>query len=83
MMNSSTKTSQIGMMEMYVPPCIHDLPSDTDDFQDEVLAQAIEKADAEVVRIKQEADAKKWRMVADKMKTIKVSTAVPQTRVMS
>lgn len=66
------------MMEMYVPPCIHDPTSDTDGFQDEVLAQAIEKADADVVKMKQEAEAKKWRMVADKMKTMKVSIAFPQ-----
>lgn len=44
----------------------------TDSFQDEVLAQAIAKADGEVEKIKQEAEAKKWRMVADKMKILKV-----------
>lgn len=46
---------------------------DTNDVQDEVLAEAIAKADAEVEKIKQEIDAKKWRMVADKMKFLKVS----------
>jgi hypothetical protein len=46
----------------------------TDGFQDNVLAEAITKADAEVDKMKQEADAKKWKIVADKMKTLKVGS---------
>jgi hypothetical protein len=49
-------------------------PRDTDGLQDDVLLEAIAKAEAEVERAKQEADAKKWRIVSEKMKTIKVRT---------
>ena len=48
-------------------------------FQDEILEEAIAKADAEVEKTKQEADAKKWRIVADKMKLMKVNTLLFQT----
>lgn len=73
-MNYSTKISQIGMMEMYAQSRRSCPLGGTDGLQDEVLAEAIEKADAEVEKIKQEVDDKKWRMVADKMKLMKVST---------
>jgi hypothetical protein len=67
------------MTEMYVPPLINSLTCGADDFQDEVLAKAIEKADADVEKMKQEADEKRWRMVADRMKTMKVSIVFAQT----
>lgn len=51
----------------------------TDGLQDDVLGNAIAKADAEVEKMKQEADAKKWRMVADKMKVMKVNS-LPSTK---
>jgi hypothetical protein len=54
-------------------------PYSTDSVQDEVLAEAIVKADAEVEKLQQEIAAKKWRMVADKMKSIKVSAILKQT----
>jgi hypothetical protein len=37
-----------------------------------VLRKAIEKADADVAKAKQDADEKKWRIVADQMKVLKV-----------
>lgn len=51
----------------------------TDSVQDEVLAEAIVKADAEVEKLQQEIASKKWRMVADKMKSIKVSAILKKT----
>jgi hypothetical protein len=37
-----------------------------------VLRKAIEKADADVEKAKRDADEKKWRIVADQMKALKV-----------
>lgn len=62
------------MMEMYVRLLTDCSLCGTDGLQDDVLSEAIAKADIEVERIKQEVDAKKWRMVADKMKAMKVNT---------
>jgi hypothetical protein len=41
-------------------------------LQDDVLLKAIEKADADVEKAKRDADEKKWRIVADQMKVLKV-----------
>ncbi len=60
------------MKETYVCPLFSYLLCAIDSLQDDVLAEAITKADAEVEKIKQEADAKKWRMVAHRMKIMKV-----------
>lgn len=40
--------------------------------KDDVLLKAIEKADADVAKAKKDADEKKWRIVADQMKVLKV-----------
>ena len=48
----------------------------TDALQDDVLHEAVKKADAAVEKAKREADARKWRIVADQMKTLKVSMMV-------
>lgn len=37
-----------------------------------MLRKAIEKADADVEKAKRDADEKKWRIVADQMKALKV-----------
>jgi hypothetical protein len=37
-----------------------------------VLLKALEKADADVEKAKRDADEKKWRIVADQMKVLKV-----------
>ena len=37
-----------------------------------MLRKAIEKADADVEKAKKDADEKKWRIVADQMKVLKV-----------
>jgi len=60
------------MKGTYVPslPLQH---SYTNYLQDDVLYEAVQKADADVAKAKAEADAKKWRLVADHMKSIKVS----------
>jgi hypothetical protein len=39
-----------------------------------VLVQAVLKTDKEVKRLKDDIEAKKWRMVADQMKSLKAST---------
>src|SRR5436190_20084772 len=41
-------------------------------LKDDVLLKAIEKADADVEKAKRDADEKKWRIVADQMKALKV-----------
>ena len=38
-----------------------------------MLRKAVEKADADVEKAKKDADEKKWRIVADQMKVLKVS----------
>jgi predicted metalloendopeptidase len=68
------------MTETYVHSLTACLLCGTDNLQDEVLAEAIAKADVEVEKIKQEVDAKKWRMVADRMKLMKVSTLLTRIR---
>jgi len=40
------------------------------------LLQAVIKADAEVDRLKAEIDTRKWRIVADGMKNLKVSGVI-------
>lgn len=40
-----------------------------------MLHKAIEKADADVEKAKRDADEKKWRIVADQMKILKVCIA--------
>jgi hypothetical protein len=42
-----------------------------------VLLKAIEKADADVEKAKRDADEKKWRIVADQMKVLKVWMVSP------
>jgi hypothetical protein len=42
-------------------------------LKDDVLLQAVVKTEKEVKRMKEDVDAKKWRMVADQMKAMKVS----------
>jgi hypothetical protein len=44
-----------------------------------VLHKAIEKADADVEKAKKDADEKKWRIVADQMKVLKVRRAFVNT----
>jgi hypothetical protein len=44
----------------------------TEVLQDDVLDKAIEKAEADIEKAKKDADDKKWRIVADYMKTMKV-----------
>ncbi len=38
-----------------------------------MLYEAVKKADAAVEKAKRDADARKWRIVADNLKTMKVS----------
>ncbi|KIW09794.1 hypothetical protein PV08_11894 [Exophiala spinifera] len=45
--------------------------TDWHDGDDDILLQAVIKADAEVDRLKAEIDGRKWRMVADSMKNMK------------
>ncbi|OCT49106.1 hypothetical protein CLCR_04939 [Cladophialophora carrionii] len=47
--------------------------TDWHEGDDDVLLQAVVKTDKEVKRLKEEIEAKKWRMVADQMKTMKAS----------
>ena len=46
-------------------------------LQDDVLLKAIEKADTDVEKAKRDADEKKWRIVADQMKVLKVWMVSP------
>lgn len=50
-------------------------------LQDDVLLKAIEKADADVEKAKRDADEKKWRIVADQMKVLKVCGSFANTRI--
>ena len=48
----------------------------TNGLQDEVLAKAIDQADGEVRKLKQQVEARRWQMVADNMKTLRVSIQI-------
>ena len=50
----------------------------TEILQDEVLDKAIQKAEADIEKAKKDADDKKWRIVADYMKTMKACKFVLQ-----
>jgi hypothetical protein len=52
-------------------------------LQDDVLLKAIEKADADVEKAKRDADEKKWRIVADQMKILKVWDSFANTCISS
>ncbi|KAJ9610494.1 hypothetical protein H2200_005271 [Cladophialophora chaetospira] len=53
--------------------------TDWHDGDDDVLLQAVVKTDKEVKRLKEDIEAKKWRMVADQMKSMKASLHPPHT----
>ena len=41
--------------------------------------QAVVKTDKEVQRLKEDIEAKKWRIVADQMKSMKVNITITET----